>query len=556
MSHFLLYLSMRRWEIGNAIAQQTKKPVKSIVVPGFFLAIALFIFVVLYKAFVFFQTFDLFGEILIMKLLALIFFIFFLFLILSNVNSIVKWFLTKEDLPFLLTSPVSSTTIFFARSLEALIESSWAFLFFSAPVLLAYYAALFRFKPLFLLSLLLLIPYALIPYGLAFLLVIILSRFVSPSIIRRTFSFLLILLAGALVVTLRAMEIEKFARPETFAYLYDYMKYLSLPAHPLLPIYPFIETVVFLAKGQNPQLGVDLGYFLSTALALGALSYCACEAFYFDCYRNVWKGQRTVKGDLLSRLFFFLPSRTRNFFLKEIKSLQRDPKEWSQVLLVFALIFVYVYNFKSFPRDRTMLPTVFLESLLSYLNMGLLTFVIAAISVRFIYPTFQLEGRPFWLILTAPIDVRELYNRKLAFYVPVILTLSLTLNLLSNLYISPPAFLHYLSFGYVALVSLTSPVICLYFGIKHLNLKEPPNPYGGFGGIVSMLIIFAYTVLSLGLLGWSSYPVLLRHLSGTAIPPLLIVRFSIVCSVLLVVTIGGLYMMRVRTIEMLRKVEM
>ena len=134
MSHFLLYLSMRRWEIGNAIAQQTKKPVKSIVVPGFFLAIALFIFIVLYKAFVFFQTFDLFGEILIMKLLALIFFIFFLFLILSNVNSIVKWFLTKEDLPFLLTSPVSSTTIFFARSLEALIESSWAFLFFSSIV--------------------------------------------------------------------------------------------------------------------------------------------------------------------------------------------------------------------------------------------------------------------------------------------------------------------------------------------------------------------------------------------------------------------------------------
>ncbi len=556
MNHVLLYLSMRRWELANAVTLKVREPVKLIVIPGFFFAVALFIFFFLYKAFLFFQTFELFGEILIAKLMALIFFIFFLFLILSNVNSIVKWFLTKEDLPFLLTSPVSSTTIFFTRSLEALVESSWAFVAFSIPVLIAYYAALFRFRPLFLLSLLLLVPYALIPYGIAFLLVIILSRFLSPAMIRRTFSFLLILLAGALVVTFRAIEIEKFTRPETFAYLYDYMKYLSLPAHPLLPIYPFIETVVFLAKGQGQQVWVDLGFLFTTAAGLATIAYWASEAFYFDCYRNARIAHQTIKTDYLSKLFFFLPSRSRNFVLKEVKSVQRDPKEWSQVILIFALIFVYVYNFKSFPRDRTMLPTVFLESLLSFLNMGLLTFVVSAISVRFIYPSFQLEGRPFWLILTSPVDVKELYNRKLAFFVPAILILSLSLNGLSNLYIAPPPFLHYLSFGYIALVSIACPVICLYFGIRHLNLRERPNPYGGFGGIVSMLIIFAYTAFSLGLLGWSSYGVLLRHLAGTAVPRGLIVRFTASCVLLLLVTLLGLYGMRKRTIEMLRKVEM
>ena len=556
MSHTRQYFTYRLLMVRHSLSSRRGQLARSALLPGFFLFVGCFMFWFLYKAFQFFHSFDLIGEILIARLLALIFFIFFLFLILSNINSVIKWFLTSDDLPFLLSNPVSTSTIFVTRTIEALVESSWAFFFFSIPVLLAYYTALFEFKLVFLLSILLLVPYALIPYGIAFFVVMFLARFLSPKLVKRMFSLVFVLLAAALVVIFRAMEIEKLARPESFAYVYDYMRYLSIPAHPLMPTNLLIECVSFLAKRENPAIAVDLGFFLSSAALLMTCAYWTSEAFYLRSYTNALVSSRTVKGDVLGRLLGFIPAKARFVVLKEMKNLKRDPKEWSQVLLVFALIFVYVYNFKSFPRDRTALPTVFLESMLSFLNMGLLTFVVGAISVRFVYPSFQLEGRPFWLVLTAPVEVKYLYYRKLAFYVTVSLLLAFTLNALSNHYIASPPFLLYLSFGYVVLVALICPVIAFYFGTKYLNLREPPNPYGGLGGILTMLAIFVFTLLTLTLLGWSAYGILLRYAAGSTIPLHVLVRFIVACGAVLAATFLAIRFMRMKTIEQLNRIEL
>lgn len=556
MSHLLQYFRFRFTMVRHGLAGRGTQIAQGMVLPAFFLCVAVFMFVFLFKAFRFFQSFDLVGEILIGRLLALIFFIFFIFLVLSNINGVIKWFLTNEDLPFLLTSPVSTSSIFFARSIEALLESSWAFLFFSIPVLLAYYTALFKFKPAFLLSILLLLPYALIPYGIGFIVVMVLARFLSPKVIKRAFSFLFVLLSAALVITFRAMEIEKLARPESFAYVYDYMRYLSVPAHPLLPTHLFIAAVVFLGKGGTSNIIIDVGLFLSSAAALVTLAYWISEAFYLRSYTNALVSSRTVKSDFMGRLLRFIPAGARFLVLKEVKNLKRDPKEWSQVLLIFALIFVYVYNFKSFPRDRTALPTVFLESLLSFLNMGLLTFVVGAISVRFVYPSFQLEGKPFWLVLTSPVDVRDVYYRKLAFYVALSLAFALTLNSLSNHFIASPPFLYCLSFGYVILVAVICPVIAFYFGTKYMNLREPPNPYGGLGGILTMLAIISFSLLTLVALGWSSYAILVRNVTGLRLPTTMLVRFGVTCGMILGASLASIHIMRLKTIKQLRKIEL
>ena len=523
---------------------------------SFFLFVSVVIFVLLYKAFIFFNSFEIIGEFLIIKLISTIFFVFFIFLILSNVNSLVKWFFTKNDLPFVLTNPVSMTEVFFTRSLEALFESSWAFLLFSIPVLLSYYMAVSRFNMTFFISCLLLLPFIIIPHGIAFILVMLLARFVSPKIIRNTFSFLSLILVALLVITFRAIQIEKLARPESFAHLYEYMRFLAIPTHPLLPTSPFIETIVYFTKGFNTTMVINIGFFLSTALALTTVSYWIHNFFYTTCYTNLKSSSSTIKRDILAKVLWFLPMKTKHLFLKEIKNLTRDPKEWSQVFLILALIFVYVYNFKLFPRDRTPLPTIFLESLLSFLNMGLLTFVISAISVRFVYPSFQLEGRPIWILLTSPVSTKELYVKKLILYVPPLLFLSLVLNYLSNKYISPSPILYYMSYGYVGLITITSPVISLYFGTKDINFRESPNPYGGIGGVISMLIMLIYAVLTLSILGWSSYWMVLFLQQGT-IPPFPVrAKFFLTCIVICIATLSMVYFMVVKTIGNLKKIEL
>jgi ABC-2 type transport system permease protein len=173
--------------------------------------------------------------------------------------------------------------------------------------------------------------------------------------------------------------------------------------------------------------------------------------------------------------------------------------------------------------------------------MGLLTFVVAAISVRFVYPAFQLEGRPFWFFLSAPVSLREVYLKKLALFVPPILILALVLNYLSNLYMAPPPFLFYLSFLYIILVSLVSPLVALFLGTKNIDFRESPNPYGGMGGITAMLVMLTYAGVTLGLLAWTSSS-LLFFVQRKIVPPFGVqARVAAAC---LAVLGGSLFMMR------------
>ena len=152
--------------------------------------------------------------------------------------------------------------------------------------------------------------------------------------------------------------------------------------------------------------------------------------------------------------------------------------------------------------------------------------------------------------------MRDVYYRKLAFYVVLSLAFALTLNFLSNHFIASPSFLYYLSFGYVILVAMICPVIAFYFGTKYMNLREPPNPYGGLGGILTMLAIFSFTLLTLLALGWSSYAILLRNVTGSAIPANLLVRFAITCGMVLGGSFATMHVMRLKTIKHLRKIEL
>ncbi len=556
MIYILRYFQLRLNMAQHSFTHHTREIVRYSSFLLFFLFVSLFVFFFLYKAFKFFYSFEIVGEFLVIKLLSMIFFIFFIFLILSNINSIIKWFFTKNDLPFVLTNPVSMADVYFTRGMEVLFESSWAFIFFSIPVILAYYLATGRFDITFLFSCLLLIPFIIIPHGIAFIMVMVLGRILSPRVIKNTFSFLSLMLITLLVVTFRAIQIEKLARPESFAYIYEYMRFLSIPTHPLIPINPFIESIVYFTRGENPSFWLDMGLFLSTACSLSVISYWIHEYFYMACYTNIKSSSTRIKRDILARVFSVFPQRAKNFFLKEIKNLKRDPKEWSQVFLILALIFVYVYNFKLFPKDRSPLPTVFLESLLTFLNMGLLTFVISAICVRFVYTSFQLEGRPFWILLSSPVSMKELYIKKLMLYVPPILLLALILNYFSNKYIAPPGFLYYVSFGYSILIAFIAPVLSLFFGTKDVNFREPPNPYGGFGGIVSMLVMIAYAMITIAMLTWSSYWLLIFSIRGIIPPVHLTIRFTGSCVIIFIGTIIMIRFMVARTLENLKNIEL
>jgi hypothetical protein len=80
-----------------------------------------------------------------------------------------------------------------------------------------------------------------------------------------------------------------------------------------------------------------------------------------------------------NRLPVFLPGPIHALTVKEVKTFFRDQTQWSQLFLIAALVNIYIYNFKVLPLEKSPIQTVYLQNLLSFLNMGLASFVLIAI---------------------------------------------------------------------------------------------------------------------------------------------------------------------------------
>ena len=189
---------------------------------------------------------------------------------------------------------------------------------------------------------------------------------------------------------------------------------------------------------------------------------------------------------------------------KEIRTFFRDQTQWSQLFLIGALIVIYIYNFKVLPVDKSPIETVYLQNLLSFLNMGLATFVLSAITARFAYPAVSMEREAFWLVKSAPITLRQFLWTKCFIYLIPLLILSLVLILATNILLNVTPFMMALSTINVLL--MVPGVIALGIGMgaayPDFKSENPIQSVTSFGGLMFMLIsalfIIAVLVLEAG----------------------------------------------------------
>ena len=126
----------------------------------------------------------------------------------------------------------------------------------------------------------------------------------------------------------------------------------------------------------------------------------------------------------------------------------RDVKHWSQILLVFGLVFVYLFSIQRLPLDNADL-----KSLVSFLNVGAAGFVIAALGLRFTYPAISLEGRSWWVLGSSPVTVGSIMRQKFLFSVIPMTLIALTLSLATNHLLEADRFSAWLSARLLLLIT-------------------------------------------------------------------------------------------------------
>jgi len=193
-------------------------------------------------------------------------------------------------------------------------------------------------------------------------------------------------------------------------------------------------------------------------------------------------------------LLHFLSGPARAFAVKEIKTFFRDKSQWSQIFLVVGLSSIYLYNFSVLPLENGMLKMVYLQNLLSFLNMALAAFVLTAVSARFVFPAVSIEGDAFWIVKSSPVSIRTFLWIKFFIYFFPLLFFAELLVVVTNLLLQVTPFMMVLSVATVffmvpGIVSLGVGLGAVYPDFKSEN---PGQSVTSLGGLIYMTLCIGF----------------------------------------------------------------
>jgi ABC-2 type transport system permease protein len=453
------------------------------------------------------------GGLLTAKLLEMLYMALFLMLIFSSIISAFSVYYLDDELAVLIASPVSIGRIFWSRFALLVGESSWMVIAFFSPVFLAFATALkapfwaYLILPLFILF------YLLIPNLVGAFLALMLASAFPIRQMRRVFQFLSGIVLAAMVIFLRFMEPEKLINPHYFSDVSRYLLSLRNPYFSWFPSSWIHQSTLLLFQGDLPRAVREF----IPVFALGVLFFVVLHILAKIYYLTSWQKsleavENQVRGlELLRRILLIplrhLPPDARAIADKEVTVFFRDPAIFSQIFMMGAIVFVYGYNLTILPLKE--LPSLYageINDSLVYFNGPFIGFILAAIAMRFVYPSISIEGRAFWAVKSSPVPASRLLQVKFWLYLPPIFALGMILCYISNqvFRVTYPV-LFWLSFFNVALMSVVITALAIGLGAIYarFDFDNPVKIAGSFGGFVFMVMSALFV---LNLLVFQAYP--------------------------------------------------
>jgi ABC-2 type transport system permease protein len=455
------------------------------------------------EGFIFLSALGGVGLMLINRLFALFFFGLGLMLVLSNIITSYAMLYRSEETTFLLLRPITRGEVAVHKFAESALVSSWAFFFMIIPFVGAY--AWHERLPIYfsLWTLLFSVPFVLLCSAIGTLATIAAlrvaprGRWVAPALAAAA---LFILILG-----LRYMG-GRGAQDETTFVLSRLVPGLKISGMPMLPSWWVAEGILSFSREQWARGSLFLGLLLVNLLGLVLLIEMAGDAwFYHGWQRSASRASATRRRPVLfrtlDRLLGILPADLRALMLKDLRSLFRDPVQWTQGLLFFGLLGLYFLNLRHLRYH--MLSPVW-RNLIVFLNVFSLSAVMCSFCSRFVYPQLSLEGHGFWIVGLAPTTMGRVLLAKFLGAVAGLLGLSAGLMLLSTGMLGVDPAVRFAALAVAAAMSLALPGLATGLGAVFLDLKQrnPMAIISGFGGTLNLVLSLVVMALAVFPFGW------------------------------------------------------
>jgi len=432
------------------------------------------------------------GVPLAAKMLGIILLAFASLLLLSNLITALSSFFLAKDLDLLVSSPTDWLRLYLAKLGETLLHSSWMVALMAAPIFTAY-GIVFKGGPFFPFVVIgALVPYFVLPCVVGSAITLILVNVFPARRTRDLLSLVAIGAVGMLVLLFRLVRPEQLARADGVRNLLDYLAALRTPTSPFLPSEWVTQMVMnWLQRVADPLPVLLLWTTAPAFVVLGALLH---DRLYHPGFSKAQEGaERFVRGrgwsGFMSRAFRRMPAARREFVLKDLRLFFRDTTQWSQLILLAVLLVVYVFNIKSLPLFSGERVPVYLMSLVTFLNLGLAGFVLAAIAARFVFPAVSLEGKQMWLLRSSPLDLQALLWSKYWTGTTPLLVLGVLMTFSTNVLLQASPFMMAVSLGTIVLYTFAVSALALGLGalFPRFDTENAAQIPTGFGGMIYMM---------------------------------------------------------------------
>ncbi|HWG32646.1 MAG TPA: hypothetical protein VN650_00665 [Gemmatimonadaceae bacterium] len=502
------------------------------------------VFGVTYRLLTYFRNVPEIGTLLAAKLLGLVLVSFFGLLLLSNVITALSTFFLARDLDLLVGTPVDWLSVYGAKLIETLVNSSWMVVLMAFPIFTAYGIAYDGGWWYPLVAIAAVIPFLIIPAAVGAAVTLLLVNIFPARRTRDILSVITVLAAGGVILAFRLLRPERLARPEGFRSLVDFLAVLRTPTSPWLPS-DWVQTGVLGWLRYEPDA---LPFYLlwSTAAALvvmGAILHRTLYAAGFSKSQE-GSGRTATRGRARSRMLLnILPATRRELVLKELRLFFRDTTQWSQLILLVVLVVVYVLNIRFLPLRGDGI-TFFLANIVPFLNLVLAGFVLASIAARFIFPSVSLEGRTWWLLKASPLSMRDLLWAKFWVGTMPLLALALAIVFTTDVLLEVSEFMTAVSIGTITLLTFAISGLAIGAGtifpqFETENAAQIPT---SFGGLIFMMTAISLIGAVIVLEARPVYTYLLARSFGSPIDPTeMIIAFSAAAALCLTATLAPIH---------------
>jgi len=437
------------------------------------------------------------GDLVTARLLAIFALALWVMLIFSNVLIAYSTLYRSREVPYLVQSPISTSSFFLGRFAECVSFSSWASAYLGSALLLAYgleteapwgyYAALPAFY----------LPFVILPAAMGAILAILGVRLLV-RLERRHVMVAGIVLGGVVFGTFR----ERLRMPDLSdaGSLQALVEILGRAQSPFLPSSWLAQGVLAAATGEIGEALFQLLLLGANALLATWVAVEVANGFFYRGWADLagaaeGRPRGGVRGiwAWLDRLLAPLPAPLRVLVSKDVKLFWRDPAQWSQFVLFFGVMGLYVANLSG-AREAAAQPIW--RGWVGLLNTGAAMLILATLTTRFVYPLVSLEGQRLWILGLAPISLRGVVWQKFWLSAATTAVFSVGLALFSARALGLGAAEFWISVVAVAAATLALSGLSVGLGSLYPNFDEdnPARIVSGLGGTLNFVLSLVYVI--------------------------------------------------------------